>query len=179
MQVWSSLYHNFAHLSRLRLIKSPYPYDKHCWSEIAWQTLPSVLYWVHRREGNNPIPRHHKPLHNRLSCVRSKPRWMMPSLSTKIFGQVTLRWSHIATVLMSICMVIWSLGLVKPGSNCSMVVGNQTPQNRASMLSWVPLVALASMSSRRTSSGSLTTTVPLFRSSQVCVWHDLLSWWWH
>ena len=172
MQVKPEGYHTFSNLSTPRLIKSPYPTDKQNWSEIAWQTLQNALYWVHRREGKQPHPRHHKPLSNRLPCVRSNPWWIKLSLPRKIGNSITLR-SNTSLVMISlgcICMTIWLLKSVRLMFNFSMAVGRQSPPNLAWMLFSRSMDCPPKVYSRRKENGSLVlTTMARFPSSQVCV----------
>jgi len=55
MQVKPPVYHDLWQFATLRLIKSPNLTDKQDWSEIAWQTPPDALYWVHL-EGRETTP---------------------------------------------------------------------------------------------------------------------------
>ena len=169
MQVKPSVYHERSQMSTPRLIKSPYPTDKQHWSENAWQTLQNALYWVHRREGKQPHPRHLKPLSNRLPCVRSNVWWMLLSLQAKISNSITLKSLHVPTSPMSICTAIWSPELVKLGSNFSMVDGVLTPPNLASMLFFRHMELAMKVYSRRRDNGSSSLKITArFPSSQVC-----------
>ena len=174
MQVKPEGYHDLPNLSTPRLIKSPYLTDKQHWSENAWQTPQNALYWVHRREGKQPHPRHHKPLSNRLPCVRSNVWWMLLSLLAKISNSITLRSSHVPSFPMCFSMAIWSPELVKLGSNFSTVVGNLTPQSLAWML-FSPSMELAMnvYSKRKENGSSALINSARFPSSRVCVWTEV------
>ena len=110
-------------------------------------------------------------------CVRSNPKWTPLSLLARIGSLLTL-WSPPWMACLTYSFMVTRLQRLVTTSSCWwMVVGNLTPPSLVWMLFCVSMVALVSVSSNRTSLGSLAwrmlkVRISKFLSFLGCVWTE-------